>query len=192
MFFLNYFFLDFREYIQQAAVPRRWATHGGEDVPLYATGAGAAVFSGVLDQTFIPFGIAYAACIGPMRRLCEEHREEARMMIGTGGRCETNGATAISSSRSINSIDHHEDHDKDNVGESMRRLHSAIPIADGENEQTSTSLLEFFRYHWELSSASSSSTTTSSQTSLILIVQLCIHLLATWWCWCFSIYLSCT
>ncbi|KAG1686340.1 Alkaline phosphatase, tissue-nonspecific isozyme [Nymphon striatum] len=51
-------------YIQQSAVPRRWETHGGEDVPVFAHGAMSHLFRGVIEQTYIPHALAYAACIG--------------------------------------------------------------------------------------------------------------------------------
>ncbi|XP_046389629.1 alkaline phosphatase, tissue-nonspecific isozyme-like [Ischnura elegans] len=57
--------------VQQSAVPRLWATHGGEDVPVYAKGPGSSLFRGSVDQTYIPHAIAYAACIG-------EHKERCR------------------------------------------------------------------------------------------------------------------
>ncbi|KAL1485471.1 hypothetical protein MTO96_031940 [Rhipicephalus appendiculatus] len=49
---------------QQAAFPTKFAPHGGEDVAVYATGPWAHLFTGVQDQTFIPYAMAYAACIG--------------------------------------------------------------------------------------------------------------------------------
>nr|XP_018896884.1 PREDICTED: alkaline phosphatase-like [Bemisia tabaci] len=58
--------------VQSAAVPRRWATHGGEDVPLFAKGPlAAALFSGTLDQSYIPHAVAFAACLGHHRRRCQ-------------------------------------------------------------------------------------------------------------------------
>ena len=38
------------DYQQQTAIPMGSETHAGEDVPLYATGPGAAAFRGVMDQ----------------------------------------------------------------------------------------------------------------------------------------------
>ncbi|KAH7949688.1 hypothetical protein HPB49_013931 [Dermacentor silvarum] len=49
---------------QQAAFPMKLAPHGGEDVAVYAKGTWAHLFSGVHDQTYIPYVMAYAACIG--------------------------------------------------------------------------------------------------------------------------------
>lgn len=57
-------------FIQQTAVPRAWATHGGEDVPVYAPGPMAHLFRGVVEQTHIAHSIAYAACMGQFRYNC--------------------------------------------------------------------------------------------------------------------------
>lgn len=71
------FILEDKNYVQQSAVPRRWDTHGGEDVPVYAHGPMAHLFRGVLEQTYIPHAMAYAACIGPQRNECERWRKQA-------------------------------------------------------------------------------------------------------------------
>ncbi|KAI2811050.1 hypothetical protein BLOT_002220, partial [Blomia tropicalis] len=68
-----------KQYKQQSAIPRRWSTHGGEDVPLYAIGPGSNMFTGVVDQTFVPYGIAYATCIGPMSSLCLNHSKQSHL-----------------------------------------------------------------------------------------------------------------
>ncbi|XP_071446825.1 alkaline phosphatase-like [Hetaerina americana] len=59
-----------KDAVQQSAVPRLWATHGGEDVPVYARGPGSSLFRGAVDQTYIPHAIAYAACLGAHRGRC--------------------------------------------------------------------------------------------------------------------------
>ena len=41
------------DYKQQALVPARAETHGGEDVPIYASGPWAHLFQGVVDQQYI-------------------------------------------------------------------------------------------------------------------------------------------
>ena len=41
------------DYMQEATVPLKDETHGGEDVPVYATGAGAAAFRGSLEQNVL-------------------------------------------------------------------------------------------------------------------------------------------
>jgi alkaline phosphatase len=38
------------DFIQEATVPLKDETHSGEDVPVYATGTGAAAFRGSLEQ----------------------------------------------------------------------------------------------------------------------------------------------
>jgi alkaline phosphatase len=40
-------------YLQESAVPGRVDTHAGEDVPIYATGAGAWLFHGVQEQSYV-------------------------------------------------------------------------------------------------------------------------------------------
>lgn len=57
-------------------MPRRWDTHGGEDVPVYAYGLKSHLFKGVIEQTYIPYAISYAACIGPFKMLCKEHQNQ--------------------------------------------------------------------------------------------------------------------
>ncbi|XP_045592054.1 alkaline phosphatase isoform X1 [Procambarus clarkii] len=59
-------------FVQQAAVPRKYETHGGEDVPVYAMGPGAHLFSGTVEQTYIAHAIAHAACIAEDNSHCEK------------------------------------------------------------------------------------------------------------------------
>jgi alkaline phosphatase len=40
-------------YLQETAVPMMLETHGGEDVPVYAGGPGAALFRGVVEQSYL-------------------------------------------------------------------------------------------------------------------------------------------
>ena len=57
--------------LQTAGVPRAWATHGGEDVPVFAIGPLASVlFSGSVDQSYIPHAISYASCLGHYASRC--------------------------------------------------------------------------------------------------------------------------
>ncbi|KAG7298688.1 hypothetical protein JYU34_017094, partial [Plutella xylostella] len=59
--------------VHAAAVPRQWATHGAEDVPVYALGPMATIlFAGVVEQSYIPHAIAYAACLAHHARRCQE------------------------------------------------------------------------------------------------------------------------
>ncbi|XP_029665202.1 alkaline phosphatase-like isoform X2 [Formica exsecta] len=60
-----------KDSIQTAGVPRAWATHGGEDVPVFAIGPLAStLFSGSIDQSYIPHAIAYAACLAHHASRC--------------------------------------------------------------------------------------------------------------------------
>lgn len=60
-----------RDIIQSAAVPRLWSTHGGEDVPVFASGPLVNIlFSGTFDQSYIPHAIAYIACLGEYAKRC--------------------------------------------------------------------------------------------------------------------------
>lgn len=61
-----------RDSLHPSAVPRHWATHGGEDVPVYAQGPLATtLFSGTMDQSVIPHAIAYIGCLGEYSRRCQ-------------------------------------------------------------------------------------------------------------------------
>ncbi|NXA31117.1 PPBI phosphatase, partial [Eudromia elegans] len=53
------------DYKQQAAVPLKSETHGGEDVAILAKGPMAHLFHGVQEQTYVAHAMAYAACIEP-------------------------------------------------------------------------------------------------------------------------------
>lgn len=57
--------------VHGAAVPRKWATHGGEDVPVYAVGPlSTLLFTGTVDQSYLPHAIAYIACFAEYRQRC--------------------------------------------------------------------------------------------------------------------------
>ncbi|KAM7350142.1 membrane-bound alkaline phosphatase-like [Cochliomyia hominivorax] len=53
-----------------ATVPMESGTHGGEDVPVYASGPWSDIFSGVYEQSTLPYLMAYAACFGPGEKAC--------------------------------------------------------------------------------------------------------------------------
>ncbi|RWS28738.1 alkaline phosphatase-like protein [Leptotrombidium deliense] len=59
-----------KSYRQKSAAYHGSATHAGEDVPIYATGPGAFMFTGVVDQTYIPHAISYVTCTGHQDSLC--------------------------------------------------------------------------------------------------------------------------
>ena len=65
-----------RNAVHGSAVPRQWATHGGEDVPVFAQGPLAtAIFSGTVDQSYIPHAMAYIGCIGEHSKRCKGQQE---------------------------------------------------------------------------------------------------------------------
>ncbi|XP_022685809.1 alkaline phosphatase-like isoform X1 [Varroa jacobsoni] len=47
--------------------------HGGEDVPVFAIGPWAHLFVGAVEQSYLPYAIAYSACIGPFSHRCAKH-----------------------------------------------------------------------------------------------------------------------
>lgn len=59
-----------KDAIQSSAVPRNWATHSGEDVPVFSTGPLHNIFGGSFDQTYLPHAISYVACLGPFHDRC--------------------------------------------------------------------------------------------------------------------------
>ncbi|KAI5728856.1 hypothetical protein M8J77_022309 [Diaphorina citri] len=61
--------------VHGSGVPRHWATHSGEDVPVFSSGPLASVLlTGTMDQSYIPHAIAYIACIGEYRERCNGTR----------------------------------------------------------------------------------------------------------------------
>ena len=76
-------------------MPRRWDTHGGEDVPVYAHGPMAHLFRGVLEQTYIPHAMAYAACIGSQRDDCQRRRHAAQRQLIECPSPRTNSAPIV-------------------------------------------------------------------------------------------------
>ena len=55
------------QYLQESMIPRYSGTHSGEDVPVYATGPGSALFHGGQEQHFL-----YHALVEAMGRTAEE------------------------------------------------------------------------------------------------------------------------
>jgi alkaline phosphatase len=51
-------------YQYPSIVPLESGTHGGDDVAIFASGPWAHLFTGVLEQNYIPHALAYASCIG--------------------------------------------------------------------------------------------------------------------------------
>ncbi|CAL8069781.1 unnamed protein product [Orchesella dallaii] len=63
--------LDDLKYRQVPNIPRKSETHGGDDVMMSASGPFAHLFTGVQQQNYIPHALAYAACIGPGPKFCD-------------------------------------------------------------------------------------------------------------------------
>ncbi|XP_075461983.1 alkaline phosphatase-like isoform X2 [Ascaphus truei] len=59
-------------YHAQSAVPLDQETHGGEDVAIFAKGPMAHLLHGVHEQNYIPYVMAYAACIGQNKDHCTD------------------------------------------------------------------------------------------------------------------------
>lgn len=51
-----------KDYVQEAAVYRKFETHGGEDVAIYARGPMGFLFTRTVEQNFIAHAMAYSAC----------------------------------------------------------------------------------------------------------------------------------
>ncbi|RWS19586.1 alkaline phosphatase-like protein [Leptotrombidium deliense] len=64
-----------KNYRQKSSVFMKQSVHAGEDVPVYATGPGSQFLFGVYDQTFIPYVVSAAACIGPLSNYFSETKE---------------------------------------------------------------------------------------------------------------------
>lgn len=62
------------DYRQSGTAKISSETHGGDDVGIFAKGPWAHLFSGVLQQSFIPHAMAYASCIGSGAHYCEAKR----------------------------------------------------------------------------------------------------------------------
>jgi len=64
------------DYQQQSAVPLDAEDHGGDDIPIYASGPMAHLFHKVHQQSYIGHVIRYASCIGGVTAHCERVAEE--------------------------------------------------------------------------------------------------------------------
>ncbi|XP_022916361.2 alkaline phosphatase-like [Onthophagus taurus] len=53
-----------------AMVPLDSETHGGDDVAIFATGPWAHLFTGSVEQNYIPHAMAFAACVGDGDTMC--------------------------------------------------------------------------------------------------------------------------
>lgn len=66
-----------KDTFQPSTIPKSWGNHGGEDVPLFAAGPLAStLFTGTIDQTYIPQAISYALCISIHSERCNRENVE--------------------------------------------------------------------------------------------------------------------
>nr|AJW76724.1 alkaline phosphatase 4 [Spodoptera exigua] len=63
----NYRDLEWQAHVD---VPLDSETHGGDDVAVFARGPHHSMFTGLYEQSQLPYLMAYAACIGPGRHAC--------------------------------------------------------------------------------------------------------------------------
>ncbi|XP_013109653.1 membrane-bound alkaline phosphatase [Stomoxys calcitrans] len=54
-----------------STAPLESETHGGEDVAVYASGPWSDLFSGVYEQSTLPYLMAFAGCFGPGNHACQ-------------------------------------------------------------------------------------------------------------------------
>lgn len=60
-------------YRSPSTVPLGYETHGGDDVAVYASGPWSHLFTGTFEQNAIPEILAFAACIGTGKTVCNEN-----------------------------------------------------------------------------------------------------------------------
>jgi len=58
-----------------AMVPLSSETHAGEDVGIWSIGPWAHLFQGTVEQSVIPHVMAYAACIGKGKKMCDNEEQ---------------------------------------------------------------------------------------------------------------------
>lgn len=78
-------FSEDKMFFQDVAVPLKDETHGGEDVPIYASGPMAHLFRGVVEQNYIAHVMAYAACIGRNKDHCQRIGERLPLVADNSG-----------------------------------------------------------------------------------------------------------
>ncbi|XP_070542331.1 alkaline phosphatase-like [Ptychodera flava] len=78
-----------KTYVQQALVPKKDETHGGEDVTIYADGPMAHLFHGVHEQHYIAHVIKYASCLGNSTEHCNKVHLDTRSSYSDSSGAET-------------------------------------------------------------------------------------------------------
>lgn len=73
---------DQRNSYHKATISSTWSNHDGTDVPLYSIGPLANIlFSGSLDQTYIPHAIAFAMCLFDYQDRCYSQTIERKIPL---------------------------------------------------------------------------------------------------------------
>jgi alkaline phosphatase len=70
-------------YMHSSLIPMMDSVHSGEDVGVFATGPGSKLIQGVFEQSYIPYVISFASCIGPVAHQNPACRGE-KLSNGTG------------------------------------------------------------------------------------------------------------
>ncbi len=47
-----------------------YESHGGEDVGIYARGPYSHLFTGTIENSYIPHAMGFSLCVGPHKALC--------------------------------------------------------------------------------------------------------------------------
>ncbi|XP_054721005.1 alkaline phosphatase-like [Uloborus diversus] len=71
-----------KDFKMDTALPLSYETHGAEDVGVYALGPWAHLFHGVHDQSYIPYVMGHAACMGPHVDLAQCSSALSNLMAG--------------------------------------------------------------------------------------------------------------
>lgn len=64
------------DYMHASLIPMEDAVHTGDDVGVFATGAGSNLIQGTFEQSYIPYAISFASCIGPAKSLNPQCHEK--------------------------------------------------------------------------------------------------------------------
>nr|XP_027195656.1 alkaline phosphatase-like [Dermatophagoides pteronyssinus] len=155
-----------RDFIQQSAIPKRWETHGGEDVPLYVTGPRSEIFAGIMDQTFIPYGISYATCMGPMEPLfCKKdsnfpiHNQKSNHHYNDKHQSQSISIVDNNNDKQQSDGDINDEYDDDDVHENQRNQRNQRHQNQHRQQQQQTESLGHYHYHHEFVFSSTSSST---------------------------------
>ena len=69
------------EFAYPSAVIKGDEAHGGEEVAVFAQGPWAHLFKGLHEESFIAYVMAYSACVGPVKDLCQNEQENPQISM---------------------------------------------------------------------------------------------------------------